>query len=328
MSHFVGIDVGGTKSAAVLVDTTGRDVARHWYRHEGTAVTPLPEIVLTSVERVLAESGLARETVAGYGVSVAGLISSDQSTVVHAAKLQVVHLDLGTWLVGRLGRPVLVENDAAATLFGHSYHAGTNSSNGSTDVALLLTIGTGLGGSIMVGGRPVTGAHGFAAELGHVTVDFDDDRRCLCGSPGCVENYCSGRGVVALAGRTPPPPGSRALLGLTADAEVTSPMIVELAGRGDPWAETLLAHSGDMLGRALAILCTALDPSSVVIGGSFGHAARRWLIPAAEAEMRRHWPFAGERPLPEIAVDRIGPYAAATGAALLALTTHRRADRD
>jgi glucokinase len=327
MSRFLGVDVGGTKSAAVLIDGNGRTLAQHWAEHEDTSRTPLVEAILGSIDEVLKEAGEGRAAVESYGVAVAGLVSSDQSTVVHAATLGVVNVDLGAQLTSRLGRRVFVENDAAATLYGHSrQRARGGRPRTAADVSLLLTIGTGLGGAIMIGGNPLIGANGFAAELGHVTVDYHDTRLCLCRSRGCLENYCSGRGIAELVLGYPPPRTSRALAEIRDGQAVTSRHVVALAQLGDDWATALLTRSGAMLGRGLALLCTALDPTSVIIGGSFGHAAQRWLIPAARVEMARRWPFAIERPLPDIAVDTIGPYAAATGVALMALVATRPSD--
>lgn len=329
MSRFVGVDVGGTKSAAVVVNEAGETLTRHWSEHGGINVNgavgarTLADIVLGSITAVLDAGRSAPEWVGAYGVAVAGLVSSDQSTVVNAAKLRVRQLDLGATLSSALGRPVLVQNDANAALFGHCQHSSAASVHGpaASEVVLLLTLGTGTGGALMAGGRPVIGAHGFAAELGHVLVDYDDDRVCLCGSVGCLENYASGRGLEELAALRPPPAASRAAARLGVSQPVSSRTVVGLAYGGDPWAVALLEHCGAMLGRALTTLCTALDPTSVVISGSFGHATQRWLLPAAVTEMTRRWPFAAQRPLPELRLDTIGPYAAATGAALIALAS-------
>ena len=324
----MGVDVGGTKSAAVLVDSAGSTLARHWFEHGGATVSPLRDIVLGSIDGVLASARLCRNDVDGYGIAVAGLISSDQSTVVNAAKLNVRHSDLGGQLSTVLQRSVLVHNDANATMFGHRQrraHRGERS-GAATEVTVLFTLGTGIGGAVMAGGRTILGMNGFAAELGHITVDYDDERLCLCGSPGCVENYCCGRGVEELASMAPPSSTSRELGGLATRDRVTCRHVLALASVDDEWAIGLLNTAGRMLGRAISILCTAFDPSEVVIGGSFGHAAERWLVPAAMREMERHWPFAAERPPPQIAVDAIGPYAAATGAALLAMVTSKGED--
>ncbi len=321
-----GVDIGGTKSAAVLVDERGDVVAEDWHEHGADQVADLPALVVEALDRVLARAGRPRDHVAHLGVAVAGLVRDDRSTLVNSAKIRVTGLDLGGALRDALGLAVAVENDATATLYGHLHRAESEGRRRPSDVTLLITLGTGTGGAIMANGRPITGAHGFAAELGHVLVDPDDDRVCLCGAPGCVENYASGRGLQELARLSPPPAATRTRLGLEEDAPLRSPDVVALAELGDPWAVGLLEHAGRMLGRALTILCVALDPGEIVIGGSFGHATRRWLLPAAHAEMVARWPFPGHRSVPEPVVDTIGPFAGAVGAALLGRTAHPQED--
>lgn len=321
MTYFVGVDVGGTKSAAVLIDGIGETAARHWMEHKGQWQGRLLKTVLSSIEGVMAEAEIGIDQVVAIGVAVAGLVSSNQSTVVYSPIIRESHFDLGAQLSDRLGRPVIVENDANATLYGitRTSRLTSDQSAGESHVALLLTLGTGFGGSIMVGDRIVIGEHGFAAELGHVTVDFDDDRMCVCGNRGCIEQFASGRGIEELAVVTPPPSSSRMIFGsLGVTAPYSARDIVAAAERGDPWAIGLLNLCGAMLGRAISILCVALDPTTVTIGGSFGHATGPWLLPAAVEEMRNRWTYAGERPLPHLAMDSIGPYAAAIGAAMLA----------
>jgi glucokinase len=226
-------------------------------------------------------------------------------------------------------------NDANAALVGHTRVAlgapdrsASAPTGGETRVALLLALGTGIGGSIMVGDTIVLGENGYAAELGHVPVDFSDGRVCLCGATGCVEQFASARGVAELAAMTPPPPESQArLAAMGASEPYPARAIVGAASMGDAWATGLLARGGTMLGRAMATLCVMLDPGTVIVAGGFGHAAGTWLLPHAEEELRRRWPYPGARPLPRLTRDVIGPYAAATGAAWLARAAQERGDR-
>jgi predicted NBD/HSP70 family sugar kinase len=318
MNWTVGVDVGGSKAAAVLLDDSGAERFRLWTEHGPAAPGGLAGTVRTAVTALLDEAGVAPGELAACGVAVAGLVGADRSTVVHAAVLGERRLDLGAALGAELGVPAVVVNDAAATLHGHLHGGGTTAE--SPAVAVLLTLGTGVGGAVAVGGEVVDGDHGFAAELGHLTVDYEDQRVCLCGSRGCLEQFACGRGVAELAIVTPPPPGTReSLERLDLRGAIGSRHVVALAADGDAWATGVLDRCGAMLGRAVAQLCTTLDPGAVVIGGSFGHTAQRWLLPAAAAEMRLRWPFSGERPPPPVAVDSIGPYAAAVGAGLIAL---------
>ncbi len=321
MTRFLGVDVGGTKAAAVLIDETGMTLASRWTEHEGRWHGRLVETVTASIEALLEEASVGLADVDAIGVAVAGLVGRDRSTLVHSPIIRETHLELGARLSERLGRHVTVDNDANATLYGIVWHdcRTDEAPFGSARVWLLLTLGTGLGGAVMVGDRVLVGEHGFAAELGHVRVDYTDERTCACGGRGCVEQFASGRGLEEIARLMPPPEASvRAHVALGLGSSASARGIVAAAGAGDPWATGMLESAGAMLGRALSILCVTLDPSVVIVGGSLGHAAGRWLLPAARREMLDSWVYPGERPLPALALDPIGPFAAASGAALLA----------
>jgi len=199
MTYFVGIDVGGSKSAAALIDETGSTLARDWAEHADGYADALVDVMLSSAHRLLVKASLRPDEVAAFGVAVAGLVSSDRSTLVRAPTLGETRLDLGSRSAERLGRPVVVINDANATLYGHALHTAHGGAplGGETHVSVLFTLGTGIGGSIMLGETIVVGEHGFASELGHVVVDFADQRLCLCGGKGCVEQFASGLGTAA-----------------------------------------------------------------------------------------------------------------------------------
>ncbi len=326
MTLYVGVDVGGTKCAVVLVDDTGTTVGRSWYEHDVGRAAALTDVVADATSELLSAHSLAAQDVARLGVAAAGLVSRDRATLVRGPTLDAIKLDLGPRLAARTGRPVTVVNDANAALFGHVRLTQPTDGTPAVDAAgqgtrvwLLLALGTGIGGSVMVGDTLVIGEHGFAAEFGHVPVDFSDRRRCLCRATGCVEQFASGRGIAERAALVLPPPESAGRLrAMGATEPFTSRHVVAAAAAGDAWAVGLLAHAGQMLGRAVATLCVVLDPDSVIIAGSFGHAAGEWLLPHAQEELMARWPYARERPPPMFSRDVIGPYVAAAGAALLA----------
>jgi glucokinase len=323
---YVGVDVGGTKCAVVLIDDTGTTLGRSWHEHDVGRASVLTDVVADATGELLTAHSLEAQDVARLGVAAAGLVSRDRATLVRGPTLDAIKLDLGPRLAARIGRPVTVVNDANAALFGHvrltqptDEAPGIDAAGQGTKVWLLLALGTGIGGAVMVGDTLVIGEHGFAAELGHVPVDFDDAHRCLCRATGCVEQFASGRGIAERAALAPPPPeSSDRLRAMGATEPYTSRHVVAAAAAGDAWAAGLLAHAGQMLGRAVATLCVVLDPDRVIIAGSFGHAAGEWLLPHAQDELQARWPYARERPVPMLSRNVIGPYVAATGAALLA----------
>lgn len=312
---YLGADIGGTKTAAVLCDETGSIAARAWVEHDPERPGTVSERILGALDRVSAD--VAHTDLRGCGVAISGLVSGDHRVLVHGATLGS-RLPLADALEPTLGCPCFIVNDANAALAGHLSESPAPASHRH---AVLLTVGTGLGGAVSAGGRILEGAHGYAAELGHLTVDFEDSRRCLCGATGCVENYASGRGLAEMA--------AEAGLASAADAaRYSSRQIVELAA-SNPLARAIVERAGVMLGRAMAQLGTALDPEEFIISGSVGHAAAFLLLPAARGEMERRWPFPATRPIPELRVDAIGPHAAAIGAARLARTNNEsRAEHD
>jgi glucokinase len=330
MTVYVGVDVGGTKCAVALLDGSGSVLGRSWREHDVGQASALIDMLVGAVGDLLAAHAVAVDDVGCLGVAVAGLVGKDRATLVRGPTLAAADLDLGPRLATRIGRPVTVVNDANAALFGHvrmaeptDPAAAVDGAGVGTNVSLLLALGTGIGGSIMVGDTLVLGAHGFAAELGHVPVDFSDRRTCLCGGTGCVEQFASGRGVAERAALLRPPPESLDRLRRMGAAEpYTARHVVAAAAAGDAWAISLLAHAGKMLGRAIALLCVALDPAAVIISGSFGHAAGEWLLPNALDELEARRPYPREWSRPRLARDVIGPYVAAAGAALLAKAEH------
>lgn len=314
--YYLGADIGGTKTAAVLCDSTGAVVAHAWVEHDPEQPGTVSERILRALDQV--SGGVAHAELRACGIAIAGLVSGDHRALVHGATLGRRRLPLADTLEPVLHCPCYIVNDANAALVGHLSESPEKVSR---KHVILLTIGTGLGGAVTADGQILEGAHGYAAELGHLTVDFEDPRRCLCGAPGCVENYASGRGLAEMAAEA-------GLVSATEAASYSSRNVVELTAT-DPLAKAIVERAGMMLGRAMTQLSTALDPEEFIISGSVGHAAAGLLLPAARDEMERRWPFPTTRPIPEVRVDAIGPHAAAIGAARLARTNDEsRAEHD
>jgi glucokinase len=185
---------------------------------------------------------------------------------------------------------------------------------------VLITVGTGLGGGVVIGGRLLRGAAGFAAELGHVRV-VPDGHRCGCGNRGCWEQYASGRALVREArelARSDTPMAARLLELAGGDAAaIEGPHVTRAAEEGDPAAVELLADLGRWLGEGIASIVAVLDPSMVVVGGGVSEAGDLLLEPA-RAAFRRQLTARGHRPEPEIRLATLGNDAGMIGAADLA----------
>ncbi|KGM13166.1 ROK family glucokinase [Cellulomonas bogoriensis] len=312
--YAIGVDIGGTKIAAGLVDEDGTILAQ---ARCGTAAQDA-----ASIDKAVAD--LYTELSAGHevrslGIAAAGFIGADRSTALFGANIAWRDYPLGPRVAELLGDPhlrVVVENDANAAGWAEfRFGAGKD-----VDDMLLLTIGTGLGGALVVGGRLVRGSAGIAAEVGHMRV-VPEGHLCGCGLRGCWEQYASGSALVREArslARTQPD-RAQALLELCGgDPEaVTGPAVTVAAAAGDPGAVELLAELGRWVGAGAASVTALLDPAVIVVGGGAGAAGDLILEPAREA-YAAHLSGRGFRPEAPIVVASMGNDAGIVGAADLA----------
>ena len=309
----VGVDVGGTKIAAGVVDGAGKLVA-HTRRD-----TPAQDTagVLEGIADAVRELRVDHEVV-GVGIGAAGFVDASRSTVMFAPNLAWRDEDLRASLVSRLDLPVVVENDANAAAWAESrFGAGRDHD----DIAV-LTIGTGVGGGIIQGGRLVRGGYGVAAEVGHITM-VPYGRRCGCGLQGCWEQYGSGRALLTEAkeiARHSPAFASGLLRAAGGDLErITGEMVTEAAQAGDVGGLHCYDEISRWIGLGLAQLAAVLDPSLFVIGGGVS-AAGEVLRGRVENVFRANLTGRGHRPVAEVRLAELGWEAGMVGAADLART--------
>ncbi|HEY3559167.1 MAG TPA: ROK family glucokinase [Kribbella sp.] len=312
MGLTIGIDVGGTKIAAGLVGEDGVIAAR---THRDT---PADSVDATAA----AICDAAAELIAGHdveavGIGAAGFVSSDRSTVLFAPNLAWRDEPLGARVAEQLKVPVVVENDANAAAWGEFAFGAAKH----VEHMVCITVGTGIGGGVVSDGKLLRGAHGVAAELGHMRV-VPGGHRCGCGARGCLEQYASGNALVR-EGRAQAEAGSLAaaqmlsVCGITEPAELTGPMITEAAMQGDPCAIELFEDLGRWLGEGLASLATMFDPTLIVIGGGVS-AAKQLLTKSAEEAFEKTLPAKANRPHPAFTLAELGNDAGLIGAADLA----------
>lgn len=275
--HTIGVDIGGTKIAAGVVDQHGTVLAQ---LRCPTAADQPAEIENQVIE--LVTQLRARFSVQAVGVAAAGLVSADRSTVIYAPNIAWRNHPLGERLAAAVGLPVIVENDAnAAGWAEYRFGAGRGTGN-----MIMLTIGTGVGGAFVVNSELVRGAHGIAAEIGHIN-RVPLGHPCGCGNQGCWEQYASGRALTRqarYAARTDPY-RSRALLSLVDGNPdlIDGAHVTQQARHDDPLANELLAGLGTSIGAGLAAMVMALDPSRIVVGGGVATAGHMLLDPAQAA---------------------------------------------
>lgn len=289
MGLAVGIDLGGTKLAAGLVDEAGAVLATA--RRE----TPDgPDAVVDAIVELLEELGSAARG-APVGIGAAGFVDAAREQVLFAPNLRWAEVPLAAQVADRLQTPVVLENDANAAAWAESrFGAGAG-----VDSLVLVTVGTGIGGGIVLNGALVRGGFGIAGEFGHLPL-VADGRPCNCGQHGCWEQYASGSALTRAA-----------------RDQLPGVDIVAALRAGDPAAIALLAEVGHWLGAGIAAVAAVLDPAVVLVGGGVV-ANGDLLLDPARAEFRRRLPAAEHRPVATILPARLGNEAGMVGAADLA----------
>jgi glucokinase len=307
----LGVDVGGTKLLAGVVDEHGAVLARAGAATPKTDVDAIADGIAALVHELRAQ-----HDVAALGIGAAGWMTPDGALVRFAPHLAWRDEPLRDVVAERTGLPVTVDNDGNTTAWAeHRFGAGRG-----VDDLVAVTVGTGIGCGLVLGGRIHRGAAGVAAEPGHMRV-VPDGRRCPCGNRGCWERYASGSALETEArelARTSPA-AAGALLDLVAgdvDA-IDGRIIAQAAERGDAAALDCFRVVGGWLGQGLADIAALLDPARFVIGGGVGAAGELLLAPAREA-FRTALTGRGHRPWPEIVPAALGTDAGLVGAAHLA----------
>ena len=308
-----GIDVGGTKIAGGVVDTDGSVVEQVTVESPAHDAQAIEEAVAGLINELA-----SRHDVGCVGIGAAGYVDRQRARVMSAPNLAWRDLDLKAEIEKRVDLPVVVENDANAAAWGEFvFGAGKD-----VDDFLLVTVGTGVGGGIVLDGELHRGAHGVAAEVGHLRV-VRDGIRCGCGNQGCLEAYGSGTALVrearsAAAGGVL---GARALLDRAGGdiAAIDGPLITAAAEAGDPFAIERLVEVGTWLGEGIASLAAVLDPARVAIGGGVSQAGKLLLVPI-RASFADHATGRGHHRVAEICLAELGNTAGIVGAAELART--------
>ena len=312
MSYSIGVDVGGTKVLGGVVDVDGKVLAharRDTPRQGGAELTQ----TIADVARELMEEF----TVESVGISAAGFVSSDRKTMLASPNIAGWNgVDLDRELSALIGLSVVIENDANAAAWGEArFGAGRGE-----DHLMLLTIGTGIGGGVVVNGELYRGAFGVAAEFGHMRV-VPEGHLCGCGARGCFEQYASGHALLRHAREAinASPEVARNLLSLGDGtvAGMTGKHITDAAREGDAVALAAFNTTAQWLGAGIASLSVVLDPACVIIGGGVIEAGEILLTPT-RAAVERYMPFAGKHPTPKIIAAQLGNEAGLVGVADLA----------
>jgi glucokinase len=311
VSGTIGLDIGGTKINGGVIDGDGAILLK---RRRDTPAHD-PAAIAEAATDLIRELSIEHE-IDAIGVACAGYIDGSGSTVLFSPNLAWRDEPLKQRLESVLNLPVVIENDANAAAWGE-FRFGAAAE---ADDMVLVTVGTGIGGGVVVDGVLMRGAFGVAAELGHMRV-VPDGIRCGCGNRGCWEQYASGTALVREARElvASGTPHAARLSELCAGdpAALSGPDVTRAAAEGDPTAVELLADLGVWIGEGVASVAAILDPELVVLGGGVSEAGVLLMDPAVAA-FRRQLTGRGHRPEARFALASLGNDAGMIGAADLA----------
>jgi glucokinase len=306
----VGIDLGGTKIAGIRMDERGEILARQ------EAPTPEePKAILDELVRLA--TAVSEGEAEAIGVGVAGMVDFEAGALGFSPNLPLRDVPIRDFVKERCGLPCVVDNDANAAGWAEVCFG---AARGHQHV-LLVTVGTGIGGALVTDGRVYRGAHGFAAEIGHIIVE-PGGPKCGCGNRGCWEQVASGQALDRLARREAERDPSGEIASLAEGGQAEGRHASRAAAAGDQAASDIFEQVGGRLGEGIAGLVNVLDPELVVVGGGVAEEGDLLLDPARRA----FWATveaADRRPEVPIVPAELGNEAGAIGAAALALESPR-----
>lgn len=313
---YIGVDVGGTHMAAGLVDGEGTLSARaETPTLPGRPYEDIVRDMAACVMEALMRGACRVSDIVSIGVGIPGVAENVNGRVYFCPNLSWTDVPLRNELQKHIPLPVFIDNDAtlagyAESVVGISRHATSS---------VFLTLGTGVGASIIMGGKPWTGAHGVASEIGHLTLEIDGVP-CTCGKDGCMERYCSATAIVRMARELlKEHPGWELSLHASEDAQnITAKMVFDLAREGDELSLRVFRRYVKYLSLAINSIISFIDPEMVVLGGGVSNAGA-FLLDAVRAELPRYLMFKA-LPYARIELATLGNEAGIIGAALFGKT--------
>ncbi len=308
----IGVDVGGTTVKIGVFEDTGR-LLRKWEiptRKEEGGLHVL-EDVAASIRQALLEEEISLSEVIGAGIGVPGPVKAGGYVEI-CVNLGWKDRDPARELSELLdGLPVQCGNDANVAALGEMWQGG---GKGYRDI-VAITLGTGVGGGIIIDEKIVAGRHGLAGEIGHIHIRDEEKERCNCGSTGCVEQVTSATGIAREARRAMAASGEASVLRTLGD-QVTAKDVLDAAKAGDELAGRVMETVGSYLGRTLALLALTVDPEIFVIGGGVSKAGQ-YLIDLVEGYYRSYVTLSQD--IPKLGLAQLGNDAGIYGAARMVL---------
>lgn len=272
--NYIGVDLGGINIAVALVSEEGKLLARH-SRPTPRGPEAVVEGIAAEVREVLNIAGLTMEDVEAVGVGSPGTIDVGKGMVEYWSNLDFRHVPLVDMLREKLNKPVLLENDANCAALGE-YAAGAGKGCSSM---VVITLGTGVGGGAILGGKLYSGFNNAALEVGHMVIEYDG-RPCTCGRRGCFEAYCSATALIGQARLAMEKDPTSLLWKLAGDTEnVNGKTVFDALEQGDEAATAVVREFVNYLGNGVASLVNLFQPDVFCIGGGLAGAGEVLLAP-------------------------------------------------
>lgn len=310
MEYCFGVDIGGTTVKIGLFKTDG-ELLDKWEiktRTENKGEAILPDVA-ESLKKKMEEKGIEASQMSGIGIGVPAPVD-DNGVVQNTANLGWGYKEVNREMEELTGLKVAAGNDANVAALGEMWlGAGKGQKN-----MIMVTLGTGVGGGVIVNGHPLVGAHGAGGEIGHLCVNYEETEHCGCGNAGCLEQYASATGIARLAKKRLA--ADDAASSLRDKEEISAKTVFDALKDGDKVAEEIVEEFGVYLGHAMANLAAVVDPSVIVIGGGVSKAGEI-LLDYVEKNFQEKAFFANKNT--EFVLATLGNDAGICGAAKLIL---------
>ncbi|PEJ56950.1 glucokinase [Bacillus sp. AFS002410] len=309
----VGVDLGGTSIKLALLTDNGEFIDK-WEvpTDKSDSGKHIPKTITIAIEEKLNQMNKTKEDIAGIGIGAPGSVRLEDGLIFAAVNLGWVNFPLKEILEKESGIPVIVDNDANIAAVGEMWKG---AGNGAKDV-VMVTLGTGVGGGVIVNGDVAHGISGSAGEIGHITVQLENGVLCNCGKRGCLETISSATGITRIANEKLQNTTKESVLKEIANgSQITTKDVFEAYSKGDEVAEEIVNHVMRYLALVLAGVGNTLNPENIIIGGGVSNAGELLLKP-----LKRYFDefaFTTVRDSTKLSIAKLGNDAGAIGAAYL-----------
>ncbi|PGZ92340.1 MULTISPECIES: ROK family glucokinase [Bacillaceae] len=309
----VGVDLGGTSIKLALLTNNGEFIDK-WEvpTDKSDSGKHIPKTITIAIEDKLKQMDKTKEDIAGIGIGAPGSVRLEDGLIFAAVNLGWVNFPLKDILEKESGIPVIVDNDANIAAVGEMWKG---AGNGAKDV-VMVTLGTGVGGGVIVNGDVAHGISGSAGEIGHITVQLENGVLCNCGKTGCLETISSATGIARIANEKLQNTTKETVLKeMSNDSPITAKDVFEAYSNGDEVAEEIVNHVMRYLALVLAGVGNTLNPENIIIGGGVSNAGELLLKPLKK--YFDEFAFTTVRDSTKLSIAKLGNDAGAIGAAYL-----------